>query len=284
MIKKIFLSFLFLWYFFGAAICANAFSISPLKFSATVAPGDKKEWEIKVKNDSDQGKVFVPVILGLKQDPLGRSVFDNNIDIAENWFETPLDNIALAPGETRNVVFNLKVPFNTPPGAHYLGLGIKEKSGQSISAQLVTILNLQVSGVAQEVLLLDKFLVSKKIFFNKNWLTQLQIRNAGNIGLELAGQQQIFYFGKETNQKFFNLGNALFAQSNRSAELNFAPDRKIILPGFYRVDVNIFYGISHQAIKTSASFWYLPPWFLSLLGMALLVAIFIFRKNKNVVV
>lgn len=285
MLKNFFLVLIFLWGLFGAIFFAEAFSVNPLKFSATVAPGDNKDWEVIIKNGSDRGGVFIPVILGLKQDSLGRSIFDNNIDIAESWFKIPSSNITLAPGETKSVVFSANVPLNTPPGAHYLGLGIKEKSGQSISAQLVTILNLQVSGLAREALLLEEFFPTKKIFFDKNWLAQLRISNVGNIGLDLSGQQELFYFGKKFEKKSFGLGNYLLTQSSRSAELNLASVKKIILPGFYRADVHVIYGFTQQTINNSLDFWYLPLWFLAMvIIIILLVIFFIFKKNKNVVV
>lgn len=270
---------------FGTSFCAQAFSISPLKFSATVAPGDNKEWEVKIKNDSDHSGIFIPVILGLKQDNLGRPVFENNIDIAENWLKVPLNNIKLTTGETKSVIFSASIPLNAAPGAHYLGLGIREQSSQSISTQLVTILNLQIAGLARESLSLEKFLITKKIFFDKNWLAELQIRNAGNIGLDLIGQQELFYFGQKFEKKSFSLGNNLFVQTNRNTKLSLFPDKKIILPGFYRIDVQIFYGFTHQTINQSLNFWYLPAWFLVVIGIVVLLGIFfIFRKNKNVFV
>lgn len=283
MLKNFFLILIFFGSLFGSVVSAQAFSISPLKFSTTIAPGENKDWEVMIKNDSDRGGVFVPVILGLRQDSLGRSVFDNNIDIAENWFKIPSSNITLAPGETKGIIFSVNVPLNTPPGAHYLGLGIKEKSGQSISAQLMTVLNLQVSGAAHEALLLENFFTTKKIFFDKNWLAQLQVRNIGNIGLDLVAQPELFYFGQEFEKKSFGLGNSVFAQSSRIAQLNLAPAKPIILPGFYRVDLKIFYGFTHQTVDRSLGFWYLPRWFLALVVMIIFsIIVFVSKKNKNV--
>lgn len=282
--KNFFLSFILLLCLFGAG-SAQAFSISPLKFTNTIAPGYNLDWEIKVTNNSDHESIFHPVVIGMKQDDLGRSVFGKNIDVAESWFKTPLGDVQLAPGASGKLVFSVNVPANTPPGAHYLGLAVQEKNDQALSAQLATVLNLQVAGTAQESLLIEKLSTTKNIFFDKNWLAQIQIRNVGNVGVDLAGQENLYYFDKKISQKSFNLGNNLFAQSSRRADLELFAGNKIVLPGFYRADIKTIYGVTQQSVEGNISFWYLPYWFLIVLVLIVLSAMFfVFKKNKNVAV
>lgn len=282
--KKTFLFFIFLFSLFGA-VDAQAFSISPLKIRSTIAPGDNKDWEIKVTNNSNNVSTFSPVVIGMKQDYLGRSVFDKNIDVAENWFKIMSGDVALEPGASTNLIFSVNVPLNTPPGAHYVGLAVQEKNGQALSAQLATVLNLQVAGIAQESLVIEKLFASKKIFFDKNWLVQIQFRNIGNVSLDLEGQSGLFYFGQKFSQKPFNLGNAIFAQSVRTADLKLFTGEQMALPGLYRADFVIVYGLTNQIKESSVNFWYLPYWFLASLGLIiLLILFFVFKKNKNVVV
>lgn len=282
--KKIFLFFIFLFSLFGA-VGVQAFSISPLKITATIAPGDSKDWEIKVTNNSKNISTFSPVVIGMKQDNFGRSVFDKNIDVAENWFKIISGDVALEPGASANFIFSANVPMNTPPGAHYVGLAVQEKNEQALSAQLATVLNLQVAGVAQESLVIEKLFVNKKIFFDKNWLAQIQLRNTGNVSLNLKGQSNLFYFNQKFSQKPFNLGNVIFAQSVRTAELNLFTGEGMALPGLYRGELSISYGLTNQTKESVVNFWYLPYWFLSALGfIILLILFFVFKKNKNVVV
>lgn len=282
--KKTFLFFIFLLSLFGA-VDAQAFSISPLKITATLAPGDSKDWEIKVTNNSNIISTFSPVVIGMKQDDLGRSIFDKNIDVAENWFKIMSGDVIVEPGASTNLIFSVSVPLNAPPGAHYVGLAVQEKNGQALSAQLATVLNLQVAGTAQELLAIEKFFVNKKIFFDKNWLAQLQLRNTGNVSLNLEGQNHLFYFGRKFSQKSLNLGNAIFAQSVRTADLNLFTGEVVALPGLYRADLNISYGLTRQIKESSVNFWYLPYWFLIISGLIiLLILFFVFKKNKNAVV
>lgn len=274
--------------FLSALLIADtvqAFSISPLKFTTTVAAGDSQDWEVKVVNNSDHVSVFSPMVIGMKQDSIGRSIFGKNIDIAESWFKTQSGDVRLAPGESFNEIFSVNVPINTPPGAHYIGLAIQEKSGQSLSGQLATVLNLQISGTAQESLILEKFLINKEIFFNKNWLAQIQLRNNGNVSLNLDAKEDLFYFGKKISQKSFNLGSVIFSQSIRNVEINLSNVDKFIFPGFYRSNIKIVYGVTHQVINKEVGFWYLPVWFLTVLSVIILSLIFfVFKKKRNVVV
>ncbi|MCX6780051.1 MAG: hypothetical protein NT034_02620 [Candidatus Magasanikbacteria bacterium] len=261
---------------------AKAFSISPLKISASIAATDNKDWEIKIKNNSNQISAFYPVVIGMKQDDVGRSIFGKNIDVAENWFKINKEEINLGPGETASIIFSVNVPANTPPGAHYLGLAVQEKNGQSLSTQLATVLNLQISGTAKEALELEKLSLNKNIFFDKKWSAQMQVRNTGNVSLNLGGEENLFYFGKKISSRAIGLGNALFAQSTRNINIILSDSDKIMLPGLYRTNIGVVYGLTHQTLNADLNFWYLPYWFLGVFGIfILLVIFFVFKKNKN---
>lgn len=277
--------YLFIFIFFLSLFSiqsARAFSISPLKFSASVEAGENRDWEVVVTNNSVKDSIFVPLVIGLKQDDLGRSVFSQNIDVAENWFKTPLGEVKVAPGQSAALLFSVNVPINTPPGAHYLGLVVKEKNDLSLSAQLATILNLQIAGQAHEDLAMEKFLADKEIFINNNWTSIIQVRNTGNVGLEVVGRESLSYFGVKFSDKNFSFGNTLFAQSVRMSNLNLFPSEKIIPPGLYRAEIQLTYGLTNQIKNSSVTFWYLPVWFLVSAGLAVsLIVFFIFKKNKN---
>jgi len=167
MLKKKNLFILIIGYLFIGS-SALAFSISPLKYSAVMSPNSSKDWEVKITNNSNQASNFTSKVFGLKQDQQGRSVLEKNIDIAENWFKFPLNNITILPGETKTAIFNVEVPPNTPPGDHYLGLTIEEQGEGALLAQLATALKLQIAGEAREKLVIENFSLNRKIFLIKN--------------------------------------------------------------------------------------------------------------------
>lgn len=263
------------------AVEAKAFSVSPLKFTTTIAAGDNKDWEVKVKNDSNKSSVFVPVILGMQQDSFGRSIFGRNIDVAESWFKIPFGKLILNPGESGSVVFSITVPANTPPGAHYIGLAVQEESTGSITGQLATVLNLQVAGTAQELVVFDKFSVDKKIFFDKNWSSHIEIRNKGNVSVNLEGQESVYFFGKKKFSKAVDFGNNLFSQTNRVVNKNLFFEQSVILPGFYRVDMDVVFGLTKHTVNSSINFWYLPWWFVAVTGLCVLTVIYLILKKKR---
>ncbi len=267
--------------FFLMAQTASAFSISPLKYTTTMAGGDQQDLIVVVKNDSDKDKIFKKVVIGIKQDANGRPIFQNNIDIAESWVKIKNEKETIKANKSKDFIFEILIPKNTPPGAHYLGLAIEEEGGESVSPRLATILVLQVAGTATESVRLENFFSIKKYFFDKNWFYFFDIKNNGNIGVDLKGEINIL---SVSNKLVFsspiNLGNKLFAQTNRSARtvipISFL--NQMIWPGFYHVQMVIHYGLTNQQIVGSDIFWYLPIWFLVSVVVLLLAVVILIIK------
>jgi len=262
---------------------AGAFSISPLKYMVSLDPGDSHDVVVVVKNDSSTDKEYQAVVMGVQQDAHGRPIFKTNSDIAEDWIKFKDEKILLKRNENKDLVFIINVPKNIPPGAHYIGLGVQEKNDQSVSGQLMTIVTLQVAGTATESLVLENFYPVKKYFFNKNLSYFLQVKNVGNIDLSMKAKIQTYDF-KNKNLGFstVSLGNKLFSQSNRSAEINPPVNSEIFWPGLYRSTVTINYGATDQQIVSGASFWYWPAWFLCLVvGTIILILLFVVYFKKK---
>jgi len=266
----------------------GAFSISPLKYTVSLNPGDDKDLVVMVKNDSNEDKEYQMTVAGVQQDNQGRPIFKPNSDIAESWVKFKSEKTILKNNEKEDFVFTITIPKNTPPGAHYLGLGVQENNDKNIGGRLATILVLQVAGTANESLILEKFYPVKKYFFDNNLIYFLQIKNAGNVDLSVRANMQIYnYENKIIDSNVINFGNKLFAQSNRSAQLQSLVGEKMFLPGLYQAVITINYGLTNQQIISSVNFWYWPVWFLWVAGgmivFVLLIFIFIrkrYAKNK----
>ncbi len=272
---------------FLSVTSVSAFSISPLKYTISLDIGDSQDLMVTVKNDSNTDKEYQAVIVGVQQDNQGRPIFKSNSDVAENWVKFKNEKTILKSNENKDFVFTISIPKNTPPGAHYLGLGAQENNNQNIGGRLMTIVVLQVAGIANEALALDQFYPVKKYFFNKNLVYFLQVKNIGNIDLSLKANVQTYDFrDKIIDSSPINLGNKLFAQSNRSAEIHPDTISKLIWPGRYRSIIVINYGLTNQQIIGSINFWYWPVWFLCLVGVVivLILLFFIYKKNKHEVV
>lgn len=274
--------------FFGLSLfvvlSASAFSISPLKYTISLGSGDSKDLIVTVKNDSKFDKEYEAVLAGVQQDDFGRPIIKQNSDVAENWIKIQNNKIVLKSGEVRDLIFSITIPKNVSPGAHYFAIGANEKSVTNVGAQLMTVVVLQVAGVANEELVMEKFSSTKNYFFNKKISFILQLKNNGNIDLSLDGKLQIYNF-KNTliNSSTINLGNKLFAQSNRVAQINPFLDNEKFWPGYYRSMVAVNYGLTKQQIIASVNFWYLPVWFLVVVTalFVLIILFFIIRKNRH---
>ncbi len=262
----------------------KAFTVSPLKYTVSLAPNDSHDYVVSVQNDSNINKEYQAVVVGLQQDQLGRSIFKNDSDIAENWIKFNSEKITLKNDEKKDFVFTINIPKNTPPGAHYLGIGAQEVNEKNISGRLMTIVVLQVAGTANESLLLEKFNPINRYFFNKNLVYYLQFKNVGNIDLALKSQIQIYDFkNKLISTVPVDLGNKLFAQSVRAADIRPDVSKEIFWPGKYRSMIIINFGLTKQQVISSANFYYLPTWFLYLIGIVifLVISLVIYRKKKH---
>lgn len=282
LIKKIFLfSFIFgVSIFFS--LQTNAFSISPLKYTISLDPNDSKDLVVTVKNDSNINKEYVAVVAGVQQDDLGRSVIKSNSDIAESWIKYQNKKIVLAGGKAGELIFTINIPKNVPPGAHYIAIGAQEKSESNVGSQLMTMVVLQVAGTAKESLIIEKFVPTKNYFFNDEFKYLLQLKNIGNVDLSLNGKLQIYNFKNNVvNTSPINLGNKLFAQSNRTAQISPYLENKFLLPGYYRSMLVVDYGLTKQQVIGSVDFWYLPVWSFYLLFGLLLILFFVIKKNNH---
>ena len=261
---------------------ADAFSISPLKYTISLNPGDDKDLVVVVKNDSSEDKEYQMTVTGVQQDDQGRPIFKPNSDIAESWVKFKSEKTILKNNEKKDFVFTITIPKNAPPGAHYLGLGVQENNNKNIGGRLVTILMLQVAGTANESLVLEKFSSSKKYFFNKNLIYFLQIKNTGNVDLLVQAKMQIYnYENKIIDSSVINLGNKLFSHSNRNAQLQSFIGEKMFWPGLYQSVITINYGLTNQQIIGSMNFWYWPVWFLSSVVVVVILVVLIFMYIRK---
>jgi len=281
MFKKIKIYFyLAIFFYFLSACPVKAFTISPLKYSATLGGGDNQDFIVSVENNSNIRKQFIPTIIGLIQDDRGHPLFEKNIDIAENWVKVNPASVELDPGKKTEFVFNIYVPKNTPPGAHYLGLGVEEKNGDNIGANLATIVSFQVAGLANESLRVDNFYPSQKYFFNDGFNYFLQIKNTGNVDLPVSGLLNIVSFdNKNIFSQSLNIGSKLFSGSNRSVDIHLSKN-KVFFPGYYKAMVRLNYGLTNQEAVSVVNFWYFPIWFC--VGILFVVfVIFLYLKKRH---
>lgn len=285
MSKKIFIYFSSLFIlFFCTASSVYAFTISPVKYSISIDAGESQDFFVTVRNDSKDPKDYLQFITGVGQNQKGETIFENDIEVAENWVKFNDDQIKLNPGEEKKVIYKISIPQKTPPGAHHIGLGIQEKNDRNISTRLATILNIQVAGTATEGIVVEKFNRVGGKFFDKKWLFDLQLKNTGNVGVPIHGEIKLL---STTENEIFsnpiNFGNDMIVGSVRNVILDYSLDKKFLLPGLYKAIVQIEYGLTKQQIIIVEKIVYLPSWFVVVMFLFVFLTIVLtINRRKHV--
>lgn len=294
---KYFLYTLGLLIFFIVAKPARAFEISPVKSLFTVNSGATQTMVVKIKNtvaDAGQAEknnlIFKLNVLGMKQDEDGRPIFSRGIDAAESWVYPENNLVNIKPGETKSVNFILKIPADAVAGSYYLGLAVEpvlEKSDQSsLATRLVSLLTLEVKGLVQESVIIEKWMLEASVVGAKNWKFDLGLKNNGSIEVLMQGKIAIRNWrGEEIFSEPIILGNKLLAGSKRVLRPEIILRNDINLPGLYSAQVKINYGRANQIVSAIAYVWYFPKWSKIVLGVAasfliLLTALVVKRLRK----
>jgi hypothetical protein len=224
--------------------------------------------------------------------------------------------VTVPAGQSKYVDFTVTIPAGQGAGSYYSAIRyIAEGTDQgqvSVGASGATLMFVTVPGKTKESLILQKFGAyvpdgadngTYKSLFVKNTPQEIAytLKNQGNVAERPTGSILVKNsFGKmvklvkDANPKASlaligqtRLFDTCIDQPERNAEDQDC--KKVSLsPGRYTIELNAFYGINGnqtQEIVGTASFWYLPVWFLIVLGIILLViagAIFwIYRKMNG---
>jgi hypothetical protein len=214
-------------------------------------------------------------------------------------FLTAPVSATVAPGESKYIDFTIKVPAGQGAGSYYSAIRyVAEGTGGgqvAVGASGATLVFVTVPGKTKESLLLQKFgaYISEgsegkyQSLFVKTTPKEIAytLKNQGNVAERPAGSIIIKnMFGKKSH---------LIEDSNPKASLALIDQTRLFqtcinqpardadkqdcksasfMPGRYTIEMSAFYGINGnqtQEIVAKGSFWYLPPWFLVTLFVAL---------------
>lgn len=262
---------IFLLLFFLAPRTAGAFSISPVKYAVTIAPGGEEVVSLTIKNDKTETVNYNLLVFGAEQDNNGYPVFKNNVSVAEHWVKPETEFVSISGKQGKTVSFLISIPEGAYPGFYYLGLAVKERNidegGVVLSGRLAAILSLQVAGEAREILQINKW---EKSTGSGNWAFSAVLENKGNVDLPLRGEIVVRdWLKREAGRQSVYLGNSLLPNTTRNLLLNFSQE-KLPWSGWYWTSLEINYGrTGGKAIKTALK------WNLPVVGLILVIAVII---------
>ena len=271
--------------FFFAPNRVEALTISPLRQSVVVDPGGGETLVISVTNDSASeiqisGQVDA---FGLDKET-GRPIFgveDESLD----WVRARNRNISLQSGEKSNLLFDVDVPEQAEPGAHYLALfALREASPGTVgvSSRVGSLLFLHVAGEVKEELTKEEFLLTKKVYTRPPIDLSLVLQNSGSIHVVPQGEVVIQKkSGKVVARKQVNLDNRkVLPGETWSTHFSFV-DLQSNSPGKLEAKVYLQYGTTEQQLVVSQYFWHIPFWFVVGVPLLVVFGLVIFMRSKK---
>lgn len=272
---------------FAGVLPVRAFEISPIKMLITADPGTNQTVVLKIKNSEKNDAVFLLNVFGVSQNNSGTPLFERGVSPAESWVYPEDNKATIKKGETRSVNFIIKVPADATPGSYYLGLSAEpqtdKQSASSLSSRLVSLLTVQVSGVVQESVLIEKWEKTAGSEDGKKWKFNLNLKNNGSVEVPMRGLVTFKNFkGDAVFAETIALGNKLLAGSRRAIMSEISVDNRIVIPGLYQAHIALNYGKTNQQVSATTYIWYFPVWSKVAAGfLALIVVGFLFMKLRK---
>jgi hypothetical protein len=238
-------------------------------------------------------------------------------------FITIPTSVQIPPGQSKNIDYTIRIPEGQGAGSYYSAIRYSAQGagGQNVtvSASAATLVFVTVPGKTTELLNLKQFGAYetkgneengtfKSLFITKQpEKLAYVLENVGNVAESPSGSIIIKnIFGKQVKlvEKANLKGNLALIDQTRRFETCISPEKKTVgvgqdaakrdvcgtthfLPGMYKAQLSAFYGINGsntQEINATASFWYLPYWFIAVILVLLaLMAFGIYKVRSSLV-
>lgn len=289
----------------------NGLRINRLRQEFTLQPGQQEAYEIEVTNVSPSDLTIMAVINDFESDnetgqpKLLTRPGDSSPFSLESFVILP-EPFRLASGESQNITIRLDVPEDLNPGGYFGAIRFAptniegEEGSIALTASVGSLLLVTVPGDVLEGMDLRFIEARQRLETNETVkrafyesppdLVAIGLENTGNSILQPYGRVSIKnMFGNEVYSYEFNgeqpRGNVL-PQSGRT----FENDIENLGPiGRYTIEANLSYGDGGgNIINASGSFW-IMPWRLILLAIAVIIFIIWFMTrgikvyNKHVI-
>lgn len=286
----------------------NGLQISPTRSEINLSPGERKTFDITLKNITS-GELEAQVSVndfesdGVTGNP--QIIVDDSIRTPTSIFNfvNNLRSVNLKPGESKRMTINVDVPEDASPGAYYGvvryaaipkgGILTDRERQLALNASVAHLVLIEVAGEITEQIQVEslKFgrsgengeIKSSSIFFSSPNKSLLEINNLGNGFSRPFGNIMINkMFGGEVYSSEVNNAEPKGIVLPKSTRVFIDDIEGIKIPGRYTATAAVAYGNGGEVVIYKTSFWYLPAWFLALLAVILAtVAAIIYRKHRS---
>lgn len=297
-------------------------SVSPTRTELPILPGDSEEVTISVRNITSADIIARPVLNDFEADGDGGSprLLGPDEESAQSLagFIKGLEDVRLAPDESKDVTFTVDVPQEAFPGGYYGAIRFQaipltesgeESPGQiSLTASVASLLFIEVPGDILEDVQVDfvKAYVGENtgsIFTSRPDFAGVSITNNGGSFIKPFGPVRVENFSGDTI--------LTYEVNNQQPRGNVLPDSTRIFrdqllveetttingeetteqynpirwPGRYKITADISYGNGGEIFTVSSTFWYIPSWLIIVLVIVVASLIglgfFLYKKNST---
>lgn len=285
----------------------NGFRISPVRSEYTIEKGASQTLSITIENPTGGNVTARGVVNNFiasdNESGEPRLILEDNAQQPRNNFKNlvgEIPDIALKPLEKKEIPVNISIPEDASAGGYYgairfLPVDTEGDGNVALTASVGTIVLIRVPGDLEERLNLTQLSAAqnggtKSFFTGGDVSVATRLENVGNIHVQPFGKVHVKdMFGKVIHEFELNSteprANILPDSIRRFEDEVNKPDRGWF--GRYTITANIGYSQgSGDLISASASFWYLPVWFLIVLAVVIVAIVagvwwFVSRRDRG---
>jgi hypothetical protein len=264
----------------------SGLSISPTRTELRIEKGKSDQVKVNLRNVTKGAIVAKPFVADFESDnETGEPKLitdQNNHNSASIYkFVIGLADVPLAPGESKDLTYTVKIPGDAPAGAYYGAIAYRavpanqatpDSGGQvALTANVASLVLVEVPGEITEKIQITgiKALSNGKsgsIFAHAPTKAAVSIKNLGNSFAKPFGTVSVTNMsGKQIYS--YEINNAT-PRSNVLPKTSraFTDDIKnISKPGRYTITANVSFGSGGEVVSQKVSFWYIPTWLMIVL-------------------
>ncbi len=297
------------------AAAANAITVSPLIFDFSLEPKSVSQGVIHVVNDSDAPATYYASVQNfVAQGEEGQQQFlqETTLTGLASWISLDQTSFKLAPHETKDFQWAIRIPDVPEPGGHYAAIFFSNAPpkgpdapsvGVSARAGVLFLVNIagQVTeaGAVESFNVLNPFVTPARSVSELDRLPalfELRVRNAGTVHFAPAGTIDVTnVFGSTVAKIPANPDNRkILPQSIRRIEALWGPppehadgffanlgaEWKAFALGRYTATLHGTYGADNLPLTAVVSFW-IFPWRIALVALLILLFLGLLLHGYN---
>ncbi len=295
----------------------SAVTITPLKFDMNLNPGDIKQGEIKVINETNERQAYYASVQNfVASGEEGQQTFLEETEKLGlvKWIGLEKSSVTLDPGKSANFKWAINLPKDAEPGGHYAAMFFStqpetaQNKAVGVGGRVGVLFLINVAGNVKEEATIESFQTvigeDPQTAVPATWTDrlpvgfELRIRNSGSVHFKPTGVIRISsMLGKSQTVQVNPNDGAVLPDTIRKIRSSWGP-RGLPKGGFfqelknewegmafgrYTAKVDAKFGLSNQTLSAETSFWVFP-WRLGIVSLVVLAILVLLMSGYNKIV